>query len=122
MAAIDPTTFPLREGVTVPRDLVAAHTATLVRCHGESLNVIAARGGISVFELLLLQPPPSGTDAATHRRDVCDLSVTGALKALTGVVDAFYKKREADAEAAMLAMMEEGSEEPSEEPSTEAST
>lgn len=102
----DPTTFPLREGVVVPRDMVAMHTATLERTHGVSLRALAGHGGISVYELLLLQPVPSDMDRARFERDIFDLTVPGALRRLHGAIEAFMKQREADAEAAMLAMME----------------
>jgi hypothetical protein len=104
----DPTSFPLREGGSVPRELILMHEATLVRCHGVSLINLAARGGISVYEVLLLQPPPAGINKTTYTNNICDLTVSGAQQALDGVLAAFHAKKEADAEAAMLAMMEEG--------------
>lgn len=103
---LDPTIFPLREGGSVPREIVAVHEARLRLCHGVPLVALATRGGISVFELLLLQPPPAGVDRETHTRNICDLTVTGAMKALEQLLTAWHKQREADAEAAMLAMME----------------
>lgn len=108
----DPTSFPLREGGNVPRDLVAPHAAALARCHGVSLHVLASRGGISVFELLLLQPVPAGTTRATYQQGILDLSVTGAMLALSRLLTQWHKQKEADAEAAMLAMMEAEAAEP----------
>lgn len=92
----------------MPRDLLVPHTAALARGHGVSLNVLAMRGGISVYELLLLLPPADGVDAATHRNNVCDLTISQALKALERELAAFHKRKEEEAELAMLAMMEDG--------------
>lgn len=92
----------------MPRELVVPLTDALARGHGLSLRMLAARGGISVFELLLLLPPPEGTDAATHQRNVCDLTLSQAMNALAKELAAFHARREAEAEAAMLAAMEEG--------------
>jgi len=109
---LDPTSFPLREGGSVPRDMLAPHAATLARCHGVALNVLASRGGISVFELLLLQPAPAGTSRAAYEHGILDLSLTGAMQALSRLLTQWHKQREADAEAAMLAMMEADAAEP----------
>lgn len=109
---LDPTIFPLREGGSVPRDMVAVHEARLTLCHGVPLTTLAARGGISVFELLLLQPAPAGIDRDTYTHGVCDLTVTGAMSSLSRLLTAWHKQREADAEAAMLAMMEAEDAEP----------
>ncbi len=104
----DVTSFPLREGGSVPRDLVAPLADVLARGHGATVHVLARRGGISVFELLMLLPPPEGVDVSAHRRAVCDLTLSQAFHALATEITAFHKRKEADAEAAMLAMMEEG--------------
>jgi hypothetical protein len=106
MTRNDPSVFPLREGVNVPREMIAGHAAALMRAHGESIEVLAARGGISVFELLLLIPGPDGVDPSVHQRNICDLTLTQAIARLTDVLAAFHKKREEEAELAMLAMME----------------
>ena len=112
---LDPTLFPLREGTTVPRDLVVPHTATLWRRYGITLDALGVRGGISVYELLMLQPPPEGTDAATHMRNICECTVQQAMSVLSRLVVAWQAKRDAD--AARLAMMEEGvTEENAEQP------
>ncbi len=108
MSGPDLTSFPLREGGSVPRELVAPFADVLARGHGLSIAHLAARGGISVFELLLLLPPPDGVDVATHRRNVCDLTLGQAKKALSDELAAFHKKKEAEAEAEMLKSMEEG--------------
>ena len=114
---LDPTLFPLREGTTVPRDLVVPHTATLWRRYGVTLDTLVIRGGISVYELLMLQPAPEGTDAATHVRNICECTVRQAMSVLSPIVTEWQAKRDADAEAAMLAMMDEGvTEENAEQP------
>ena len=90
----------------MPRDLVAAHADELARVYCASLDTLAACGGISVFELLMLLPPAEGTDQATHRRRICALTLNQAMQMKNEKLSAFHVKREADAEAAMLAMME----------------
>ncbi len=107
-APIDPSRFPLREGGTVPRDLVLPHAATLDRRYLGTLDTLVQRGGISVFELLMLQPPPPGATPAAHARDICGLTVVQAMARISGIVAAWQAKFDADAEAAMLAMFDEG--------------
>ena len=108
MSAPDITSFPLREGGSVPRDLVAPHAEALARGHGVSINVLAMRGGISAFELLLLLPPAEGATAKQHCNWVCDLTLSQAINEITKAIAAFHKRKEEEAEAAMLKMMEEG--------------
>lgn len=90
----------------MPRELVAAHAAELGRVYGTSLDVIAACGGISVYELLLLLPADGGVDEVSHRRSVCGMTLNRAMRIKAEKVSAAYANREADAEAAMLAVME----------------
>lgn len=92
--------------------MLAPHVATLARSHGVSLDVLASRGGISVFELLLLQPVPAGTNRTANQQGILDLSVTGAMLALSRLLTQWHKQKEADAEAAMLALMEAEAAEP----------
>ncbi len=108
MSTSDFSSFPLREGGTVPRELVTPLAEALQRGHGASVNMIALRGGISVFELLLLLPPRDGLTVEQHRRRVCDFTLAQALNEITKEVAAFHKRREEEAEAAMLKAMEEG--------------
>jgi hypothetical protein len=108
MYSSDPTSFPLREGGSVPRDLVNPLADALARGHGLTVPLLAAGGGISAFELLMLLPPPEGVDVATHRRNVLDLTLSQALHQVSKEITAFHKRREAEAEAEMLKQMEEG--------------
>lgn len=108
MSGSDITSFPLREGGSVPRDLVIPLADALARGHGLTIPHLAARGGISVFELLLLLPPAEGVDVATHRNNVCDLTLSEARQAISRELTAFHKRKEAEAEAEMLRQMEEG--------------
>ncbi|MDQ8153704.1 MAG: hypothetical protein P3B98_03490 [Gemmatimonadota bacterium] len=108
MTASDFSSFPIREGGSVPRDLILPHADALMRGHGISLKMLAARGGISVFEMLLLLPPLDNADTATHRSNVCDLTLNQALAALQTQLNAYHKRKEEEAEAEMLKMMEEG--------------
>lgn len=104
----DFTSFPIREGGSVPRDLVLPFADALMRGHGVTLKMLAARGGISVYEMLLLIPPTDGADPMTHRHNVCDLTLSQAMAALQQALLAYHKKKEEEAEAEMLRMMEEG--------------
>ena len=105
----DPTIFPLREGGTVPRDLVAPYTATLGRRYGGTLESLAERGGISVYELwVLLQAAPSCIVPPGVANEIYGLTVVEAMRALSRHLADWEAKRAADAEAAMLAMFEEG--------------
>jgi len=73
-----------------------------------SINALALRGGISAFELLLLMPPADGETVEKHRNRVCDFTLSQAVNEVTKEVAAFHKRKEEEAEAAMLKMMEEG--------------
>lgn len=108
LGSTDFSSFPVREGMSVPRDFVLPMEDGLVRGYGVSLKQLARRGGVSVYELLLLLPPPDGTTVETHRRRVCDLTVSEALNALDEALVQFHKQKEAEAEAEMLRLMEEG--------------
>jgi len=92
----------------VPFDFVKPHIDALARGHGISIKILAAQGGISVFEMLLLLPPSDGTDVQTYRRNVCDLTLSQAVQRLQSELLAFHKRKEEEAEAAMLKAMEEG--------------
>ncbi|MBI3567754.1 MAG: hypothetical protein HY084_06065 [Gemmatimonadetes bacterium] len=105
---LDPTIFPLREGGFVPRDLVAPHADTLARRYGGTIESLAARGGISVYELLLLHPALEETELATCARDVYCLTVSQAMRVMSKRLAEWQARRDADAEAAMLAMFESG--------------
>ena len=104
----DFSSFPIREGGSVPREFVLPFTDALLRGHGGSLKLLAEHGGISVFEMLLLVPPAEGIDPAAHRQAVCDLTLSQAMQAMQRELAAFHKRKEAEAEAEMLRMMEEG--------------
>lgn len=106
MPPLDPTLFPLREGSNVPRELIAPFAARLARQYGGPLDAIALRGGISLYELLLLQPAPEGKTQVEHEHAVCDLTLRDAKQQVQQLRAAHQAKKEADAEAAMLAMME----------------
>lgn len=105
---MDSSSFPIREGGSVPRELIAPYTDALARGHGVSLNVLAMRGGISVYELLLLLPPAEGVSPQMHRSNVCDFTLSQALAELQRRLVTYHQQKEAEAEAAMLKMMEEG--------------
>jgi hypothetical protein len=102
MPPLDPALFPLREGVTVPRDMVEPHAAALHRTYGTSLETLAKYGGISIYELLVLLPPTGGQDPGAHRRRIFELTLKQAMGELTRARTEWQAKREADAEAAML--------------------
>jgi hypothetical protein len=86
--------------------MVEPYAAVLQRNYDASLDVLARRGGISVYELLLLMPSVGGREPGRHRSHVLDLTLTQAMGELSRARLDWQTKREADAEAAMLAMAE----------------
>jgi hypothetical protein len=113
MPPLDPTLFPLRDGPLIPRELILPFAAQLQKQYGGTLDAIAKRGGISVFELLMRQPAPEGKTQTAHELAVFEMTLTEAKGQLGRVLAAHQAQKEADAEAAMLAMMEaEGAEQP----------
>jgi hypothetical protein len=113
MPPIDPTLFPLRDGPLIPRELVQPFAVLLQKQYGGTLDAIAKRGGISVFELLMRLPAAEGKTQSEHELAAFEMTLTDAKGELTRVLAAHQAQKEADAEAAMLAMMEaEGAEQP----------
>ena len=102
------SSFPVREGGSVPREFVLPLEDGLNRGYGISLKSLARRGGVSVYELLLLLPPPEGMDPSDYKRRICELTISEALRTLDNELTKYHKKKEAEAEAEMLRMMEEG--------------
>lgn len=108
MSTSEFSSFPLREGGSVPREFVLPMEDALLRGYGQSLKMLAARGNVSVYEILMHLPAPEGVDQQSHRRSVCEMTISEARGALEEELLKFHKKKEADAEAEMLRLMEEG--------------